>query len=120
MMRELKRVVDSMRELGAEYVYTGIKGVPRAMRTAAHAEMLLSDKIRPKHVSMTANHTFCSCRMSSDPRRGVVDSEGKLHGIDGLWLCDASIFPSPSAVNPQATIMALSDMISRRVGELAA
>ncbi|MFT5993885.1 MAG: choline dehydrogenase-like flavoprotein, partial [Bradymonadia bacterium] len=38
---------------------------------------------------------------------------------EGLWLCDASIFPSPSAVNPQATVMALSDVISRRAAELA-
>jgi choline dehydrogenase-like flavoprotein len=105
---------------GAEYVYTGIHGVPSFIRTHEDAEALLSKKIRPRHVTMTANHTFGSCRMSDDPRKGVVDQQGRVNGVDGLWLCDASIFPSPSAVNPQATVMALSDLISRRVGELSA
>ncbi len=120
VLSELKRVVDAMLQRGAEYVYTGIHGVPSYIRTHEDAEALLSKKIRPRHVTMTANHTFGSCRMSGDPRKGVVNEEGRVNGVDGLWLCDASIFPSPSAVNPQATVMALSDLISRRVGELSA
>lgn len=118
VLSELKRVVDAMLRLGAEYVYTGIKGVPTYIRTPADAEQLLSTKIRPRHVTMTANHTFGSCRMSADPKRGVVDPMGRVHDLQGLWLTDASIFPSPSAVNPQATVMALADMISREVAEL--
>jgi choline dehydrogenase-like flavoprotein len=50
---------------------------------------------------------------------GPVDSDGKLRGLEGLYICDASVFPSPSAVNPQATIMALSDITSRKLGELS-
>jgi choline dehydrogenase-like flavoprotein len=42
-----------------------------------------------------------------------------VRGIEGVYVVDASIFPSPSAVNPQATIMALSDVITRRIGDLA-
>jgi choline dehydrogenase-like flavoprotein len=71
-------------------------------------------------MAMTANHAFGSCRMSADPKRGPVEPEGKVRGVDGLWVCDTSIFPSPSAVNPQATCMALSDVISRRIAELPA
>ncbi|MFT6629535.1 MAG: choline dehydrogenase-like flavoprotein [Flavobacteriales bacterium] len=119
VMRELKRVVDSMLDLGGRYVYTGVKGVPRHIRTPEDANALLATRIRPKHVTMTANHTFASCRMSASSDRGAVDPHGKVYGMEGLWLCDASIFPSPSAVNPQATVMALSDVISRRAAELA-
>lgn len=119
VMRELKRIVDAMLKLGAEYVYTGVRGVPEQIRTPAQAEALLSHAIRPRHVTMTANHMFGSCRMSADPGRGVVDEQGRVNGVQGLWLADASIFPSPSAVNPQATVMALSDLISRRIGDLS-
>jgi long-chain-alcohol oxidase len=68
---------------------------------------------------MTMNHIFGSCRMSANPDEGAVDERGRVREVEGLYLCDSSIFPSPSAVNPQATVMALSDIISRRIGDLA-
>jgi choline dehydrogenase-like flavoprotein len=49
---------------------------------------------------------------------GAVDETGKVVGVQGLYLADASLFPSPSAVNPQATVMALSDIVSRHLGDL--
>ena len=69
---------------------------------------------------MTANHIFGSVPMSRDRRRGAVDMQGRLKGIDNLWVADASLFPSPSGVNPQATVMALSDIVTRRLAELPA
>jgi len=58
--------------------------------------------------------------MSADKKRGPVDLEGRLRGVEGVWVADASLFPGPSAVNPQATVMALSDLVTRRIGGLAA
>jgi choline dehydrogenase-like flavoprotein len=69
---------------------------------------------------MTLNHIFGSCPMGASADRAPVDENGAVRGVDGLYVADASLFPSPSAVNPQATIMALSDIISRRLGELTA
>jgi choline dehydrogenase len=39
-------------------------------------------------------HPACSCRMgpASDPL-AVVDACGRLHGLDNLYVCDASIYP---------------------------
>lgn len=118
VLSELKRVVDAMLDLGANYVYTGVRGVSPRIRTKAQAAELLSHDILPRDVTMTANHTFGSCRMSGRADSGVVDANGKVYGVDGLWLMDASVFPSPSAVNPQATVMALSDLNSRRIAGL--
>ena len=118
VLSELKRVVDSMLDLGAEYVYTGVRGLPAKIRTKEQALGLLSHDIQPRDVTMTANHTFGSCRMSGRADRGVVDVHGKVYGTQGLWLMDASVFPSPSAVNPQATIMALADLNSRRIADM--
>jgi len=56
-------------------------------------------------------------------RKSKEEEEGPnivfADGTQSIYLADASIFPSPSAVNPQATIMALSDLITRRLAELA-
>ena len=50
--------------------------------------------------------------MGPDPGRGaVVDSHGVVHGLDGLWVGDASIMPTiPSAgTNLSTVIVAAKD-----------
>ncbi|KJZ78994.1 hypothetical protein HIM_01767 [Hirsutella minnesotensis 3608] len=60
-------------------------------------------------------HQMGSCRMSGDAETGVVDGRGKVWGREGLYVADASVFPSASGVNPMVTTMALADWISRGV-----
>jgi len=62
--------------------------------------------------------------MSEDPRRGVVDSFGRVHGYAGLWVADGSVMPGPVGANPSLTIAALAhrfagEMIreARRMGK---
>jgi choline dehydrogenase-like flavoprotein len=38
----------------------------------------------------------------------VVDSYGLHHSVRGLWVADASTFPTCVGVNPQMTIMAFA------------
>jgi choline dehydrogenase-like flavoprotein len=47
--------------------------------------------------------------MSDDLARGAVDSHFRVHGFDNLFVCDASVFPSPIQANPQLTVMAMAD-----------
>jgi choline dehydrogenase-like flavoprotein len=46
--------------------------------------------------------------MHVDSRYGVVDCDGAVHGVRGLFVADASVFPLASGVNPMLTIMALA------------
>ncbi len=117
VMRGMKVAADALLKVGARYVHTGIPGVVDEMHSESDTASLLDPKITAKRMAMTMNHTFGSCRMTADDS-GPVDPEGRVRGIDNLYICDASVFPSPSGVNPQATIMALSDITSRRIGEL--
>jgi cholesterol oxidase len=55
--------------------------------------------------------------MSEDPRRGVVDSFGAFHGVGGLFVADASLFPGPVGVNPMETILALATRNARQLIE---
>lgn len=116
VFRGLKIGADALLDVGARYVHTGVPGVPDEMHSRKETEALLSPKLRARHLQLSATHVFGSCRMSA--RDGVVDVTGRVNGVSGLYLVDGSIFPSPSAVNPQATIMALSDLISRRIAGL--
>lgn len=60
-------------------------------------------------------HQMGTCRMSSSPRTGVVDHRGQVWGTKGLFVADASVFPSASGVNPMVTNMGISDWISRDI-----
>ena len=53
----------------------------------------------------TVYHASCSCRMGSDPM-AVVDSELRVHGLEGLRVIDASVMPAVTSTNTNApTIM---------------
>ncbi|KAK3495110.1 long-chain fatty alcohol dehydrogenase [Neurospora hispaniola] len=68
--------------------------------------------ICPPYISA---HQMSTCRMSSKPENGVVDPKGKVWGTEGLYVADASVFPSASGVNPMVTNMAIADWIANGV-----
>jgi len=53
-------------------------------------------------------HQMGSCRMGSDPAESVADGRGELHDTKGVWIGDASAFPTAPGVNPMISIMALA------------
>jgi len=53
-------------------------------------------------------HQMGTCRMGTDPLRSVADPWGELHDMRGVWIGDASAFPTPTGTNPMITIMALA------------
>jgi choline dehydrogenase-like flavoprotein len=58
-------------------------------------------------------HQMGTCRMGSDPQTSVANPYGELHDTPGVWIGDASAFPTSSGTNPMITIMALA----HRTGE---
>jgi choline dehydrogenase len=59
-------------------------------------------------------HPAGTCRMSDDDEGAVVDSELRLHGIDGLRVADASVFP----VIPGGNTHAPTVMVAERAADL--
>ena len=66
------------------------------------------DKIRANEIAWGAYHPQGTCRMSENPKKGVIDSYGRTHDIENLFISDGSIFPTCIGVNPQITIMAFA------------
>jgi choline dehydrogenase-like flavoprotein len=71
---------------------------------------------RPGAIELMTVHIMGSARMSRDPADGVVDADGQVHGIPGLAVADASLFPSSVGVNPQESIVALALRNAERLG----
>ena len=72
----------------------------------------LREWIRTDHHSTTF-HPSTTCKMgpSSDPM-AVVDHEGRVHGIDGLRVVDASIMPFGPRGNLHFPIVAMAEKIA--------
>src|SRR4029453_17938807 len=49
----------------------------------------------------------------TDPQRSVVDTSGRVHGMEALYVVDGSILPRSSRVNPSLTIYSWSLRVSR-------
>jgi choline dehydrogenase-like flavoprotein len=53
-------------------------------------------------------HHLGTARMSDDPKRGVVDADGRVHGMDNLYVAGGAVFPTVGAANPTLTMLALA------------
>lgn len=52
-------------------------------------------------------HAMGGCGMSEYPRMGVVNSQGRHHQLENLFVWDGSLFPTSVGANPQLSIYAV-------------
>jgi choline dehydrogenase-like flavoprotein len=60
-------------------------------------------------------HLMGTARMGRNPEASVVDEWGRTHDVPNLYIFDASVFVTSSAVNPTATICALALRFARKL-----
>jgi choline dehydrogenase len=62
----------------------------------------------------TAYHYACTCRMApeNDAAPGVVDDELRVHGVQGLRVCDASVFPRIISSHLQAPVAMMAERLA--------
>jgi choline dehydrogenase-like flavoprotein len=64
--------------------------------------------LRAGGLKLFSAHQMGSCRMGTDPQTSVAGPYGELHDTPGVWIGDASAFPTPSGTNPMISTMALA------------
>jgi choline dehydrogenase len=61
----------------------------------------------------TYHHPVGTCRMGPDPSAGaVVDSRGRVHGVEGLLVADASVMPDVPAANTNLSTIMVAERIA--------
>jgi choline dehydrogenase-like flavoprotein len=53
-------------------------------------------------------HHIGTVRMGNSPSSGVVDGDGKVFGVNNLYVAGSAIFPTSSQANPTLTIVAMA------------
>ena len=56
-------------------------------------------------------------RWAGTPRRSVVNSRGRHHQLENLWITDGSIFPTSLGVNPQLSIYAHAHLFATEIAK---
>ena len=99
---------------GAKKVMNGNLAMP-VINTVTELEDFSAQKTRASDYLLMAFHPQGTCRMGTDPKKSVVNGEGRSHDIENLYIADASVFPTSLGVNPQETIWAVSSKISEGI-----
>jgi choline dehydrogenase-like flavoprotein len=75
---------------------------------------------KPSELRLEGFHPMGTARIAADPREGACAPDGSLHGTAGLYVADASLFPTALGVNPMMTIIAFAKQVAREVARASA
>lgn len=101
----IKAMARVMLAAGANDVELG-GGAP-TVRSEAELEGAMQ-RLDVRRLRLAGFHPSGTAAAGSDPSRHPVDPEGRLRGVEGVWVADGSILPSCPGVNPQVSIMAMA------------
>jgi choline dehydrogenase-like flavoprotein len=114
VVRGIALTAEAMFAAGARRVLLPVAGAP-PLHSPDEVRRLLAAPVPSRALRLFSVHLMGTARMSEDRRRGVVDSYGEFHGVRGLFVCDASLFPGPTGLNPMQTVIALAVRNARRL-----
>ncbi len=95
---------------GATEVYPNIGRAP--VLRPGDVAAFEATAFKPSELRLEAFHPMGTARIAADPREGVCRSDGAVNGVDGLYVADASLFPTAVQVNPMMTILAFAKRVA--------
>jgi choline dehydrogenase-like flavoprotein len=103
---------------GATEVYPNLTRVPVLHPNDLPA--FESVTFKPSELRLEGFHPMGTARIAADPHDGACATDGSLHGTAGLYVADASLFPTALGVNPMMTIIAFAKHVAREVSDASA
>ena len=110
--REFRDGIRITREIIAQRALDRYRGRELNPGSALKTDAELDAFVRAR--AETAYHPSCSCAMGYDAM-SVVDAQGRVHGIDGLRVVDASIMPRITTGNLNAPTIMLAEKIADHI-----
>jgi choline dehydrogenase len=110
--REFRDAIRITREIIAQPALDRFRGRELSPGHALQTDAQIDAFVRAR--AETAYHPSCSCAMGYDDM-AVVDGEGRVHGLEGLRVVDASIMPRITTGNLNAPTIMLAEKIADRI-----
>ncbi|MES1204773.1 MAG: GMC family oxidoreductase [Pseudomonadota bacterium] len=110
--------VDAVKSMARLQLAAGAREVvtlhedPVTIRSEADLSRIDSVDFGPNRHTLFSAHQMGGCAMGEDPERSVVDSRGRHHELENMWIVDGSVFPTGLGVNPQLSIYALARLFA--------
>ena len=120
---DVETLVNALKLLCRIYLRAGARRVmPSTFRFHAFTEESQVDQLdeyvkNTSYLSIGSGHPQGGNALSEGPGKGVVDPSFRVHGFENLFVCDASVFPTATTVNPQLTVMALAEYAAPGIAE---
>ena len=106
LAKGIKLLAEALFHAGAVAVYPALPG-SSVLRSPADLSTL-PEELEHVDGSVTSVHVFSSCPMGEKNAICATDSFGKVRDAEALYIADASLLCTPTGVNPQGTVMAVS------------
>jgi choline dehydrogenase-like flavoprotein len=117
-MKKLKDITFQFTNLllkaGDNIVYPQVKNLPPRIKSSEKSDKNSFSK-KSSDYPLGISHLFGGCVMSSSSESGVVDYKGKVHGLENIYVFDASIFPLSTGLNPQLSIMSIARLLAKKI-----
>ncbi len=107
--RDFREGIRKTREIIAQAAYDPYRGRELAPGKEATSDADLDAFCAAR--GETAYHLSCTCRMGEDAM-AVTDGAGRVHGLEGLRVVDASIMPSMTSGNLNAPTIMLAEKLA--------
>jgi choline dehydrogenase-like flavoprotein len=120
---DVETLVGALKLLCRIYLRAGARRVmPSTFRFHAFTDEGQVDQLdeyvkNSSYLSIGSGHPQGGNALSGEPGTGVVDPTFRVHGFENLFVCDASVFPTATTVNPQLTVMALAEYAAPGIAE---
>lgn len=116
--RPLPQIEWHLSELDMQSIRRGCQLFARAVRKAGLGRVELAfpdDADVWRTACQSLSHHMGTTRMHTNPHRGVVDADARVHGTKNLYVAGSSIFPTAGFANPTLTIVALAARLAKHL-----
>lgn len=114
----LLRAAGATRLLSLQSPYAEVGGCGQSLSEAELDRFVAQVErigMRDNAAALFSAHPMGSARAGPNPRTSAARPSGEVHGVEGLWIGDASLLPSAPGANPMLSILAVARRTAGRL-----